>query len=214
SGPAVNEQRVEADRLRRGQCSGRGGGNLVGLADNEGLEAIAWVEVRGVGVALRRERRFVEDQERRRSRGIRSGNDSHVTDHWKNGLPCERQPIAEVRADPIGHELARHDDVERAAVRIERPELGRLQPAVKGADSKVAAKSGADGVPGSFERCGDRPDWLINRIRNNPLHCTAPPSSNPPSGGKRGAWRPNRVVRSTLYFSLAPGADSRPEGRF
>ena len=53
-----------------------------------------------------------------------------------------------MRAHPIGHELARHDELERARVGIERAELGRLQPAVEGARAAIAAKAGADRFPG------------------------------------------------------------------
>jgi hypothetical protein len=47
-------------------------------------------------------------------------------------------------AHPIRHELAGHHDVERTAVRLEPAKLGRLQPAVEGSCSKIAAKTGAD----------------------------------------------------------------------
>ena len=57
-----------------------------------------------------------------------------------------------MRADPVGHELTGHDDVERTAVRIEIAESGRLQPAVECACAKVTAKSCPDRVPGGLER--------------------------------------------------------------
>ena len=106
----------------------------------------------------RRGRCFFKDQERRRARRIGSSNHAHVAYDREHGFPGKRQALAEMRAHPVGHELARHDDVERAAVRLKAAKLGRLQPAVEGACPKIAAKTGADRVPGRFEwRCDRRP---------------------------------------------------------
>ena len=81
-----------------------------------------------------------------------------------------------MRTNPIRHELAWHDEIERAAVRIETAERGRLQPAVERASSKITAKSRPDRVPSGLERCGDLPFRpLLARLRTLPLHWLAPP---------------------------------------
>ena len=162
AGAAMDEQRVEADRRRRRERPRGGRRDLVGLADDEGLEPVARIEIGRVGIALGRRRRFLEDQQRRRARRIGGGDHADVADDRQDRLPGERQPLAEMRAHPVGHELARHDDVERAAVGLERAELGRLQPAVEGARAKIAAKSGADRFPGGFERRRNRRPGQLN----------------------------------------------------
>src|SRR5207302_6394893 len=144
---------------------------------------------------------------------IGGGDDAYATDDRKHRLPRERQPLAEMRAYPVGHELARHDDIERARIGLEGAELGRLQPAVEGPCPKIAAKSGADRFPGSLERGCDGSREIDGQIRVCALHWPAPPYVLAPrhARDKRILSRATRVARPRLLFSLAPGADSRPE---
>src|SRR4051812_41826540 len=114
-----------------------------------------------------------------------------------------------MRAHPVGHELAGHDEIKRAAVGIEGPELRGLQPAVEGASAKIAAKSHANRFPGRLERCGNQPGWLNIRIRNDPLHLSAPPSSNPPWQKGSAAPDPSRALNASFLScprrGFAPG---------
>ena len=71
---------------------------------------------------------------------------------WRTVLPIVR----EVRAHPVRHELAWHQQLERAGVGVEGAERGRLQPAVEGAGAKVASKARADRLPCGLQRCRDR----------------------------------------------------------
>ena len=212
-GAAVDEERIEADRLRRRERPRGGRCDFVGLADDERFEPIARIEIGRVGIALGRRRRFLEDQQRRGPRRIGGGDHPDIANDRQDRLPRQRQPLAEMRANPVGHELARHDDVERAAVGLERAELGGLQPAVEGTSAKVAAKAGANRFPGRFERRGDCAPSASSTDEFAPPPCTGSrlPRSNPQTQDKRIPSRANRVARPRSLFSLAPGADSRPE---
>ena len=150
-GAAVDEQRIETDRrrCRKRLCSGRR--DLIGLADHEGLEPIARIEIGRVGIALDGRWNLFEDQQRSRTRRVRGGDHANFADDRQDRLPGQSQPLAKMRSYPVGHELARHDHVERAAVRLETAQLGGLQPAVERASAKIAAKTGAYGIPGRFE---------------------------------------------------------------
>src|SRR6476469_3585814 len=116
-----------------------------------------------------------------------------------------------MRPYPIRHELARHAEVERPAVGLEIAELSRLQPAVECARTKITAKAVPDRIPSGLQRCRHRRRIINRRIRTTRLHCFAPPSFDPPARVKALPLRVTRVARSKLLFSLAPGADSRPE---
>jgi hypothetical protein len=87
-------------------------------------------------------------------RSVGSGDHPHVADDGKHRLPGKSQPIAEVRAHPIGHELARHDEVQHATVGLERAELSGFQPAIERTRAKIATQAGADRFPSRFERRG------------------------------------------------------------
>jgi len=189
-GAAMDEEWVEADRWRGRQRTSGGRGDFIGLADDERFEPVARVEVRRRRIALDLGRRFLEDQQRRWARRIRGGDDSDFPNHRENGLPCQCQAIAEVRAHPISHELARHDEIEGAAVGFERAELGRLQPAVKGARTKVTAKSSANRFPCCLERSRDRRFREFNgRIRGTALHWPASPSLPAPKSRQKNPLR-------------------------
>ena len=155
-GPAMDEQWVEADRRRRRQRPRGGRCDFVGLADDERLEAVARVEIGCRDRARRGGGELLEDQQRRRTRRIGGGDHPYRANDRQNRLPCQRQALAEMRAHPVGHELARHDDFERAAIRLELSELGGFQPAVKGPGAKVTAKSSAYRFPGRLKRRRDR----------------------------------------------------------
>src|SRR4051812_17918525 len=118
-----------------------------------------------------------------------------------------------MRPNPIGHELARHDNIERSAVRLEGAELGRLQPAVERACAEIPAKSGANRLPGCFDRGCDGSPGQFGRIRPT-LHWSAPPRLSPLARGKGIPLPAIRVARLGSLFSLAPGTDSRPERPF
>ena len=115
-----------------------------------------------------------------------------------------------MRAHPVRHELAGHDDVERAAVGIEPAELGRLQPAVKRAGAKVAPKSAADRLPGGIDRCHLRcRPKLDRRIRPSALHWSAPPLKQPPWADKASPCARLRVARQRGSFLSCPQREIR-----
>ena len=55
---------------------------------------------------------------------------------------------------PIGHELARHENLKLAGITVERPELRGLQPTVECASAAIATKAQANGIPSGLKgRC-------------------------------------------------------------
>src|SRR5690349_20024590 len=180
-GAAMNEERIEADRLRRGERARSRYGNLVRLADDEHLEPVTRIEVRRVRVTLGGGWRLFQDEQRRGPRSVGRGNEPHVANDRQDRLPSQRQALAEMRSHPVRHELARQHHVERAAVRLECPEFSRLQPAIKRSCPHIPPQSAADRFPGSLERCGNSPpDLFRRRIRPCALHWPASPSPWPP----------------------------------
>ena len=143
-------------------------------------------------------------------RRVGGGDHANVANDRKNRLPRQRQPLAEMRADPVGHELARHDEVERAAVRLERAELGGLQPAVEGARAKIAAKSGADRIPRPLRaalRRAPRPVQLTNSP--HPLALVRASLVQVPLQEAKGSRRARPESRALGLFSLLPPARIR-----
>ena len=208
---AMDEERVEAAAFRSAQRHGPGGcgGNFVGLADDERFETVARIEIGRVGIAFRRRRRFLENQQRSRAWRIDCCHHAHFADHRQHRLPRQGQPLAKMGTDPIRHELARHDDVERPRVRIERAELGRLQPAVEGSSAKVAAKSRPDRVPGCLQgRRDGRTGQLHRRTCPCALHWPRLPRLTPKIETK---WsrRAQPSSRALGFFSLLPPARIR-----
>src|SRR5207342_1121457 len=100
----------------------------------------------------------LQHQQRRRLGTVGTSDDSNITNDRQHVAPGKGQPLAEMALHPIRHELAGHDDLELAGVAVERAELSRLQPSVKGASAAVPAQPGANGFPGGFKwrrhRCG------------------------------------------------------------
>ena len=124
--------------------------------------------MRRVGVA--RQRRlgrfgnFLEHQQWRRLGRVGDRANPHFANQWQRCPPCQVQPLAEMRADPIGHELAWHQDRQLARVGIERPDFGGLQPAVEGARAKITAKPLANRFPSGVERRGHCLPGMIQPI--------------------------------------------------
>jgi hypothetical protein len=138
-------------------ASGGGCRDLVGLADDEALEAVARVEGRARMGRAAAARSAGSGSSSRISSGAGAAPPSQATTRTSRTIGstvfhASVQPLAEVAADPVGHELARHDELEARRVGIEGAQLGRLQPAVEGARAAVAAKAGADRGPGGSER--------------------------------------------------------------
>ena len=96
--PPWMNKRIEADR-RRGRQRPRGGrGDFIGLADDEGFEAIARVEIRRVGIALSRcgaSSRISSGAGRGASAAAMTRTSRTI---GKHRLPRQRQPLAEMRA--------------------------------------------------------------------------------------------------------------------
>ena len=138
-GAAMKEQRVEGDAVGGGQRPRGGRRDFIGLADDERVEAVARVEIGRRGIALARPAAAPPEFPR----------GSAAAPAWDRRPKRRFAPIADDRQDrtstpapagrrngelhPVGHELARHDDVELARFAVERAELGGLQPAVEGA---------------------------------------------------------------------------------
>src|SRR5207245_6829186 len=78
AGAAVNEQRIEADALRRRQRACRGGRDFVGLADDERLETVARIEIRCVWITFDGGRSLLEDQQRRWPWSVGRGHDPDI----------------------------------------------------------------------------------------------------------------------------------------
>src|SRR4051794_35041732 len=105
-----------------------------------------------------------------------------------------------MRAHPVGHELAWHDEVEGAAIRLEGAKFGRLQPTVECASTEITAKPRANGVPGSLERRRDRrPSEFNRRIQPSALHLLAPPLPDPRARQSNSvARRPSRAPKASF----------------
>src|SRR5688500_8539883 len=104
-----------------------------------------------------------------------------------------------MRTDPVGHELARHDQLELARVGVEAAQLGGLQPAIEGAGAAIAAKASADRFPCRRQRrVEDRGSaGIVRRNLPYPLHFVAPPLSR--SAGTRKLARRSRVAAPAVF---------------
>ena len=100
-------------------------------------------------------------------------------------------------------------------VGLERAELGRLQPAVERARAQGRGEVRCELIPRP-PRAAPRPaPRLARQTTFVPPPCTGPRLPIPaPSRDKRSPSRADPSRGATAFFSLAPGADSRPERPF
>ena len=161
AGAAMEEERVEGDILGRRQGAGGVEGDLIGLADDEGLETITGLERGGIdairifGILRLRFRgrgNFGED-----GRPLRLGADADadMPDRGNHRPPGKRESLGEMSLDPVGHELGGELQAHRSASGVEAAERDRTQPAVEGAGAAVATKLGANLLPCRTDRIGN-----------------------------------------------------------
>ena len=158
-GAAMEEERIERDLVGGGERTRGVERHLIGLADDEILEAVARLERRGVETA----QIFAEHDrlgldwrgnigDRLGTRHFAARADLDPAHRRQHRAPRQREPVGEMGLDPIGHELRRQLESQRRGLRIEAAERDRAQPTVEGARAAVAAQPRADHRPCSRDR--------------------------------------------------------------
>jgi hypothetical protein len=155
---AVEEERVEGELAALGHRSRRVVGDLIGLADDEIVEAVArferWALVRLAGgrfdLGLRLGGRFDHEELGPLSRGRR--DDRNAPDMRQHRAPCLLELVAEMGADPIGHEVRGRGESHVPVRFLITLEHERLQPAIEGPRAHALAQARADRLPCCLER--------------------------------------------------------------
>jgi hypothetical protein len=156
-------------RFRRWRASRGVEGDLVRLADDEIVEAVARLELGGVEARLFGAERSGSAPGSRPVRrcGRLASPPARIARRGRRGSAYARRApaVGEMGLHPIGHELGREVRAARCRYRRRTAERDRAQPPIECARTAVAAKPGTDHVPSRENRFGT----LVSVSKATPL---------------------------------------------